>query len=105
MNHDVMPSIHNATGSLCDLVWLDDVKSSGRKLPNCRGGSEMYQFAVVALLALATLKVVDFICDNVAPLAVFRSLLTDVAGIGSVLWLDFSLFDEWNIDVRNHDIG
>jgi len=65
----------------------------------------MYQFAVVALLALATLKVVDFVCDNLAVLERFRSLLTYVAGIGAVLWLDFSLFQEWDIAIRNDDIG
>lgn len=65
----------------------------------------MYEFAVVALLALASLKVVDFVCDNLEMLERFRSLLTYVAGIGAVLWLDFSLFAGWDIDIRNSDIG
>jgi hypothetical protein len=65
----------------------------------------MYDFAIVALLALATIKTVDFVCDNLAVVERFRSLLTYVAGIGAVLWLDFSVFAGWNIDIRNDDIG
>ena len=34
----------------------------------------MYQFAVVALLALATVKVVDFLIDNIPLIERFRSL-------------------------------
>jgi hypothetical protein len=81
--------------------WQEKDESS----PSCQGGSDMYQFAVVALLALAALKVADFICDNLPGSERFRSLLTFVAGIGAVLWLDLSLFEEWSIDVRNRDIG
>src|SRR4051812_37635400 len=38
--------------------------------------SEMYHFAIVALLALATLKLVDFLVDNIPGLERFRSLGT-----------------------------
>lgn len=65
----------------------------------------MYTFAIAALLALATLKVVDFICDNLSFLERFRSLLTYVIGIGAVVWLDFSLFTEWDVGVRDDTIG
>lgn len=65
----------------------------------------MYHFAVITLLALASLKLVDFISDNVGALARFRSLLTFVAGIGAVWLLDYSLFDGFAIDVRDHDAG
>ena len=65
----------------------------------------MYNFAVVALLALATVKLVDFLSDSVEPLHRMRSLLTFAFGIGSVWALDYSLFDGFGIAVRNHDSG
>lgn len=65
----------------------------------------MYDFAIMALLALATIKVVDFVSDNLAVVERFRSLLTFVAGVGAVVWLDFSVFAGWDIDIRNGDIG
>lgn len=65
----------------------------------------MYDFAIVALLALATLKIVDFLCGNIAPIDRFRSLLTFVVGVGAVVWLDYSLFTGWAVDVRDSDLG
>jgi hypothetical protein len=65
----------------------------------------MYDFAVVALLALAVVKLVDFITDNLGELSKMRSLLTFVAGIGAAWALDYSLFAGWDISVRNDDIG
>ena len=65
----------------------------------------MYDFAVVALLALATLKVVDFLSEHVAMLAPFRTLLTFVLAIGGVYALDYSLFAGWGITVRNEDMA
>ncbi|HEX6569512.1 MAG TPA: hypothetical protein VF015_10110 [Acidimicrobiales bacterium] len=65
----------------------------------------MYQFAIVALLALATVKVVDFLCDIVEPIERFRSLLTFVIAVGVTVWLDFSLFDGWGVDVRDDTLG
>jgi hypothetical protein len=65
----------------------------------------MYQFAVVALLALATLKLVDFVCDNLTVIERFRSLLTYVVGVGAVVWLDFSVFSEWDVAIRDEDLG
>jgi len=66
----------------------------------------MYDFAVVALLALATMMVVDFVGEHLGDVVErFRSLLTFVVGVGAVVWLDFSVFAGWNIDVRNDDLG
>lgn len=65
----------------------------------------MYVFAVLALLALATVKLVDFVCDNVEPIARFRSLLIYVAAVGATVWLDFSAFGEWGLDIRNDNLG
>lgn len=65
----------------------------------------MYQFAIVALLALGTLKLVDFLAENVHILAQMRSLLTFVIGIVAVWMLDYSLFDGFGVAVRNHTTG
>ena len=66
----------------------------------------MYDFAVVALLALATMKVVDFVGEHLGDVVErFRSLLTFVVGVGAVVWLDFSMFAGWNIDIRNKNLG
>jgi ABC-type bacteriocin/lantibiotic exporter with double-glycine peptidase domain len=65
----------------------------------------MYDFAVVVLLALATLKLVDYVTDLVEPLRRFRSLLTFVIAVGATLLLDYSVFRGWRIDIRNADLG
>ena len=44
----------------------------------------MYHFALVALMALAVVKVVDVLTDNVEALQRFRSLLTIAFGVGIV---------------------
>jgi hypothetical protein len=63
----------------------------------------MYHFAIVALLALGTLKLVDFVVDNVSFLERFRSLSTFIVAIGAVWALDYSLFDGFAIPVRDRD--
>jgi hypothetical protein len=65
----------------------------------------MYHFAIVALLALAALKASDFICDNVPGVDRLRSAVTYVLSIGAVVWLDYSVFAGWDVEVRNDDIG
>ena len=65
----------------------------------------MYTFAIIALLGLATVKLVDVLCDYVGPLGQVRSLLTFIVAVGGVWALDFSMFDGWNTAVRNHDVG
>ena len=64
----------------------------------------MYDFAVVALLALAVLKTVDFLTDRFN-LASWRSLLTFVGGVGVAWMLDYSVFAAWGIPVRDADMG
>ena len=65
----------------------------------------MYHFAIVALLALATLKLVDFLVDNLPGLERFRSLGTFLIAMGGVWMLDYSLFDGWAVGVRDHNTG
>ena len=65
----------------------------------------MYDFAVVALLALATLKLVDFLTDAVPQLAKLRSLLTFVIAVGATVLIDYSVFGAWGVAVRNATVG
>lgn len=65
----------------------------------------MYDFAIVALLALAAIKVADFVCENVPAIDRFRTLITFVLTVGSVVWLDYSLFDAWGAQIRNDTLG
>jgi hypothetical protein len=65
----------------------------------------MYTFAIIALLGLATVKLVDVICDYVHPLGQVRSLLTFIVAVGGIWALNFSMFEGWNTTVRDHDVG
>jgi hypothetical protein len=65
----------------------------------------MYTFAVVALLALATVKLVDFLGDNVPVLHRMRSLVTFVVAVGATLILDFSMFDGFQTAIDDRDVG
>jgi hypothetical protein len=65
----------------------------------------MYEFAIVALLALATLKLVDFLTDVVPQLRNLRSLATFVVAVGATVLLDYSVFRAWGIDIRNDTTG
>jgi hypothetical protein len=65
----------------------------------------MYHFAIVAMLALASVKLVDFVTDNLEVLHRFRSLLTFVVSIVAVMALDYSLFDGFDVAIRNRDLG
>lgn len=65
----------------------------------------MYNFAIVALLAVGTVKLVDFLSDTLPIIKPYRSLLTFVVGIGAVLALDYSLFAGWGVAVRNRTMG
>jgi hypothetical protein len=66
----------------------------------------MYQFAVLALLALATVKLVDFLVDFLpGDRAMPRSLMTFIVAIGGVWIVDYSMFAGWDIPVRDATIG
>jgi hypothetical protein len=65
----------------------------------------MYDFAIVALLALATLKLVDFLSDAVPQLRNMRSLLTFVLAVGGAVLLDYSVFRGFGIEIRNDTVG
>ena len=65
----------------------------------------MYDFAVITLMALAVVKVVDFLADATDALHRLRPLLTFAGGLGGIWLLDYSAFDRWGIEVRNHSAG
>jgi hypothetical protein len=65
----------------------------------------MYEFAVVALLGLATLKVADVLVESVPALAKLRTLLTFVLAVTVALALDHSMFAGFGIPVREAWMG
>ena len=69
----------------------------------------MYHFAIVALLALAAVKLVDFLIDLVPGAdgfrSVLRSLFSFVVAIGGVWILDYSFFDGFGVTIRNRAVG
>ena len=65
----------------------------------------MYDFAIIALLALATLKLVDFLTNTVPQLRNMRSLATFVIGVGAAVLLDYSLFRGFGVGIRNDTVG
>jgi hypothetical protein len=65
----------------------------------------MYEFAAVALLGLATLKVVDLLSELVPGIAKVRTLTTFALAVATVLALDYSIFSGFGIAVRDAWIG
>lgn len=65
----------------------------------------MYTFAIVVLLALATVKLVDFLADNLDVVRRYRSLLTFVVAIAAVWGLDWSMFESFGMEIRDHELG
>jgi hypothetical protein len=64
----------------------------------------MHDFAVIALLALAVVKLVDFVTENL-DMPRMRSLLTFVGALVAVWLLDYSVFAGWDIAVRDEDLA
>jgi len=65
----------------------------------------MYQFAVVALLGLAVLKIADLLEDFLPGLARMNALLTYVLAVAAAVALDYSLFKGFHIGVRESWMG
>jgi hypothetical protein len=65
----------------------------------------MYTFAIVVLMALAVVKLVDFIVDFLPQTTGVRTLLTFVLSIGAMWLLDFSMFESFGIGIRDHLTG
>ena len=64
----------------------------------------MYDFAILALLALAVVKLVDFVCELLGRSGL-RSPLTFVAAVALAVALDYSMFAGWGIAIRDADVG
>ncbi|MDQ4134327.1 MAG: hypothetical protein M3179_14260, partial [Actinomycetota bacterium] len=65
----------------------------------------MYDFALVALLALAVLKVTDLVVQLVPQLARAELLLRFVVAVTAVVALDYSLFESFGVGVRDTWVG
>lgn len=65
----------------------------------------MYEFAVVALLGLAALKVVDLLTELVPGIARVRTLVTFVLAVVAVLAIDYSVFSGFGITVPEEWVG
>ena len=65
----------------------------------------MYEFAVVTLLGLVTLKVTDVLVDNAPGLDRVRTLLTFILAIVFAVALDHSMFEAFGIPVREDWMG
>ena len=64
----------------------------------------MYEFAIVVLLGIGTFKVIDMLNEYV-DLSKVQSILTIALG-AVVCWaLEFSLFAQWEIQVRSETVG
>jgi hypothetical protein len=65
----------------------------------------MYTFAIAALLALAILKVADVLEELVPAVSRVRSLLTFALAVGAAVAIDFSMFADYDIAVREPWMG
>ncbi len=65
----------------------------------------MYDFALVALLALAVLKVTDLVVQLVPQLVRTELLLRFLVALTVVVALDYSLFERFGVDVRDSWMG
>ncbi|MHB8670459.1 MAG: hypothetical protein ACYDAD_07875 [Acidimicrobiales bacterium] len=65
----------------------------------------MYQFAVVALLALAAFKIADLLEELVPALARFHTLLVLVIAVAGTSYIDYSLFRGFHIGLRESWMG
>lgn len=65
----------------------------------------MYTFAIVALLALATIKLVDVLDDLLTGFDRFKGLTTVILAIVGVYVLDYSMFGSWGVSVDSEDMA
>ncbi len=65
----------------------------------------MYVFAIAALLGLALVKLVDLVEEYVPVISKLHSVFTVAVAIAVTVALNFSMFTEYAIEVRNVDVG
>jgi hypothetical protein len=64
----------------------------------------MYEFAIVALLGIGTMRLVET-AGEYRDLSAVRSLLSLAVGVLASWALDFSLFSAWGVPVRSELLG
>jgi hypothetical protein len=64
----------------------------------------MYEFAIVALLGIGTMRLVET-AGEYRDLSAVRSLLSLAVGVLAAWALDFSLFSAWGVPVRSELLG
>ena len=64
----------------------------------------MHEFAIVVLLGIGSFKLVDMLNEYV-DLSRIHTLFTIVVGVAVAWALDFSLFAQWGIEVRDATLG
>jgi hypothetical protein len=65
----------------------------------------VYHFAIVALMALAVLKVVDLIEDFVPSITRVHAVVTFALAIVAAIVIDYSMFDGFGVALRERDYG
>lgn len=65
----------------------------------------MYTFAIVALLALATIKVVDVLEDLFSGLDRYKGLFTLGVAVAGAFVLDYSMFGSWGVSVDDEAVA
>ena len=65
----------------------------------------MYDFAVLMLLGLAVVKVVELVEHLVPATRPLRTLSTMVFAVGGTVALDYSIFANYGIAIRNETVG
>ena len=65
----------------------------------------MYTFAVTLLLGLALFKLVDVLEDLVPDTTRLHGLVTTALAVGGVFAIDYSLFEGWNVALRESWMG
>ena len=65
----------------------------------------MYDFAITILMGLALFKIVDLLEELVPGMTRFHTLMTLVLAVAGMVALDYSLFRNWDIGLRDADMG
>ena len=65
----------------------------------------MHDFAITVLLALALFKIVDVVEDLVPGLTKFHTMVMMVLAVAGVYAINYSLFDQWHVALRDHWMG
>lgn len=65
----------------------------------------MNDLLVVVLLALGTISLTGLLTELVGGLKGTKTILTFVIGVGGVVALDYSIFAQFGIGVRDADLG